>query len=102
MLPLVIKSPSLHLSTLLGHRLNTTVLKKIRAWHDIDCVVRCVDDTCCRSVNFLRTLDLDEEENKENCEMLHDAVVSWNNYNLIQADDNYDYFILHKPARVSI
>ena len=77
------------------------MLKKIHAWHDIDCVVRCVDDACCRSVNFLKTLDLDEEENKENCELLHDAVVSGNNYNLIQTDDNYDYFILHKPARVS-
>ena len=81
--------------------MNTTIQKKIHAWHDIDCVVRCVDDTCCRSVNFLKTLDLDEEENKENCELLHDAVVSGNNYNLIQIDDNYDYFILHKPARVS-
>ena len=81
--------------------MNTTMQKKIHAWHDIDCVVRCVDDTCCRSVNFLKTLDLDEEENKENCELLHDAFVSGNNYNLIQTDDNYDYFILHKPARVS-
>ena len=77
------------------------MLKKLHAWHEIDCVVRCVDDTCCRSVNFLKTLDLDEEENKENCELLHDAFVSGNNYNLIQTDDNYDYFILHKPARIS-
>ena len=87
----------------LGHRLNATVHKKLHAWHDVDCVVRCLDDTCCRSVNYLKTLDFDKEEddNKDNCELLHDAAVSGKNSSLLRNND-YDYFILKNPERVSI
>ena len=78
--------------------------KKLRAWHDVDCVVRCVDDKCCRSVNFLKTLDLDldENENKDNCELLHGAVVAGKNERFLKTDVNYEYFILHNPFKVSI
>ena len=78
--------------------------KKLRAWHDTDCVFRCLDDKCCRSVNFLKALDLDldENENKDNCELLHDAVVAGKKENLLKTEVNYDYFILYNPVRVSI
>ena len=87
----------------LGYRLNATVHKKLHAWYDVDCVVRCLDDTCCGSVNYLKTLDFDkdEDDNKDNCELLHDAAVSGKNYSLLRNDD-YDYFILKNPERVSI
>ena len=83
--------------------MNATVRIKLHASHDVDCVVRCLDDTCCRSVNYLKTLDFgtDEDENKDNCELLHDAVVSGKNDSLLRNDD-YDYFILKNPERVSI
>ena len=87
----------------LGHRLNATVHKKLHAWHDVDCVVRCLDDTCCRSVNYLKTLDFDKEDddNKDNCELLHDAAGSAKNSSLLRNDD-YDYFILKNHEKVSI
>ena len=87
----------------LGHRLNATVHKTLHAWHDVDCVVRCLDDTCCRSVNYLKTLDFDKEEddNKDNCELLHDAAGFGKNNSLLRNGD-YDYFILKNPGRVSI
>ena len=62
----------------------------------------CVNDICCRSFNFLNTLRLDENENEDNCELLHDAVVTGKKQNLLSIDVNYDYFIMNKPERVSI
>ena len=87
----------------LDHRLNATVHKKLHAWHDVDCVVRCLDDTCCRSVNYLKTLDFDkdEDDNKDNCELLHDAVVSGKKDSLPRNHD-YDYFIMENHNRVSM
>ena len=64
-------------------------------------VLRCVDDKCCRSTNFLKTLDLDKEKDGDNCELLHDAVVSTESGCLLE-NDNYDHFTLNIPARVSI
>ena len=87
----------------LDHRLNATVHKKLQTWHEVDCVLRCLNDTCCRSVNYLKTLDFvrDEDHNKDNCELLHDAVVSGKKDSLLRNDD-YDYFIMENPERVSI
>ena len=87
----------------LDHRLNATVHKKLQAWHEVDCVLRCLNDTCCRSVNYLKTLDFgkEEDDNKDNCELLHHTVVSGKNNSLLRNDD-YDYFIMEKPERVSI
>ena len=77
--------------------------KKLHAWHEVDCVLRCLNDTCCRSANYLKTLDFgkEEDDSKDNCELLHDAVVSGRNDILLQNDD-YDYFIMENPERVSI
>ena len=54
-------------------------------------------------MNYLKTLDLgrDEDHNKDNCELLHNAVVSGKNDSLLRNDD-YDYFIMENPERVSI
>ena len=54
-------------------------------------------------MNYLKTLDFgtDEDDNKDNCELFHDAVVSGRNDILLQNDD-YDYFIMENPERVSI
>ena len=58
---------------------------------NVTCVEMCVDDKCCRSANFLKTLDVDKEKYEDNCELLHDAVVS-----------TESHFTLNIPARVSI
>ena len=54
-------------------------------------------------MNYLKTLDFgkEEDDNKDNCELLHDTVVSGKNNSLLRNDD-YDYFIMEKPERVSI
>ena len=54
-------------------------------------------------MNYLKTLDFgtDEDDNKDNCELFHDAVVSGRNDILLQNDD-YDYFIMENPGRVII
>ena len=54
-------------------------------------------------MNYLKTLDFDKEEddNKDNCELLHDAVVSGKKDSLLRNDD-YDYFIMENPERVSM
>ena len=87
----------------LDHRLNATVHKKLQAWHEVDCVLRCLNDTCCRSVNYLKTLDFgkEEDDNKDNCELLHDAAGFGKNNSLLRNGD-YDYFILKNPESVSI
>ena len=84
------------------HRLNATVHKIHQAWYEVDCVLRCLNDTCCRSVNYLKTFDFDkdEDDNKDNCELLHDAVVSGKKDSLLRNDD-YDYFIMENPERAS-
>ena len=77
--------------------------KKFQAWHEVDCVLRCLNDTCCRSVNYLKTLDFGKEEdvNKDNCQLLHDAAVSGKDDSLLRNDD-YGYLIMENPERVSI
>ena len=54
-------------------------------------------------MNYLKTLDFGKEgyDNKDNCELLHDAVVSGKKDSLLRNDD-YDYFIMENPERVSI
>ena len=75
--------------------------KTLHAPHDVACVEKCVDDTCCRSVNFLKTLGVNGRTNGDNCELFHDAVVIAENVSLSR-NDNYDYFTLIRPLRVSI
>ena len=54
-------------------------------------------------MNYLKTLDFgkEEDDNKDNCELLHDAVVSGKDDNLLRNDD-YGYLIMENPERVSI
>ena len=80
----------------IGHRLNATVHIGLYAGHEIDCAIQCVHNTCCRSVNYRKSLRYDGEEN---CELLH-AVVSEQRENL-KEHELYDYLILNEPSRVS-
>ena len=76
----------LHIFLPLDHRLNSPLHKIIHALYDVACVEKCIDDICCRSVNFLKILDLDGEKNGDNCELFHDAVLtaeSFGNHEII-------------------
>ena len=93
----------LHICLPLDQRLNATLHKKLHALilNDVACVEKCVDDTCCRSVNFLKTPRLDGKKNGDNCELFHDAVLTAESYSLSQ-NDNYDHFTLSRPLKVSL
>jgi hypothetical protein len=61
-------------------------------------ITACVlEDESCRSVNFRKTSTY---EGKENCEFLH--AVDSENPELLYKDENFDYYILLQPKRVSI
>ena len=81
-----------------GHRLNSTVINYTHAHAGLDCIFLCVRDSkTCRSVNFLKTSNSDN-----NCEFLKD--ISSEKPNLVLNDSSlrYDYYILLNPNRVSI
>ena len=75
--------------------------KKLYALYDVACVDKCVHDVCCRSVNFLKTLDLEGKTNGDNCELFHDTVLTAERCNLSR-NDNYDHFTLNTPLKVCI
>ena len=85
----------------LDHRLNATLHKKLHALYNVACVEKCVDDTCCRSVNFLKTLGLDGKKNGDNCELFHDAVLTAERY-ILSRNESYGHYTLSSPLRVSI
>lgn len=80
----------------LGFRLNTTVFKTLVVSQDIDCVIECGNDPCCRSINYKKTLNL---QNEPNCEMLHNVV-----YNLsekvLESNTSYDHIFLVDTQKV--
>ena len=79
-----------------GHRLNRTVVKYIRARTEVECVMKCVDQSrFCRSINFKKHSNCEK-----NCEFLED-VSSKNHAELLLEDQSYDYYILTNPVRVS-
>ena len=81
-----------------GHRLNTTVINYVHATSGVDCIMQCLlKNESCRSANFRKT---DNCEGYENCELLK-AVDSDEPENL-KKDDNFDYYILLQPHRVSM
>ena len=78
-----------------GHRLNSTVIKYTHAYTGIECIMKCMDeDKSCRSVNFLKKTNFEN-----NCEFLQD--ISSEKLDLLLESENYDYYILLSPNRVS-
>ena len=80
----------------LGFRLNTTVLmtKFVSQW--MECVMKCVNEPCCRSINYKKTF-----QNEANCEMLHDVVYNTSEKDL-ERNFSYDYIYLNEPQKVRI
>ena len=79
-----------------GHRLIGEVIKTINTPSGVDCVYFCVrDEETCRSVNFKK-----DTNDEENCELLK-TVDSEEPVNSLKKDENFDYYILLEPKRVS-
>ena len=79
-----------------AHRLHSTVINYTHTETGLDCLLLCVrDNKYCRSINFNVTSNSDR-----NCEFLKD--VSTEKPELLLKDEDYDYYILLSPNRVSI
>ena len=66
----------------------------VPVFEKIDCVVKCVQEPCCRSINYKKT-----SENEANCEMLHDVVYDTSE-KVLKKNSSYDYVYLTNQQKV--
>ncbi|XP_028408473.1 uncharacterized protein LOC114531032 isoform X2 [Dendronephthya gigantea] len=81
-------------ATLEGFRLNSLILKETNVSSQIQCVLSCVQEPCCRSVNYREILEQDETGL---CEMLHDVI--YNTSAELQKNCSYDHVYLLTPQK---
>ena len=81
---------------LLGYRLNVSIVmtKVVSDW--LACVVECVKEPCCRSINYKKT---SISQNESNCEMLHNMVYNVSQKHL-EANCSYNHVYLNNPQKV--
>ena len=65
---------------------------------EIDCIMMCVVDECCRGTNYWKTQIVAED--MKNCEILYEVDTEFTSDVLIR-EENYNYLILREPSRVS-
>lgn len=82
--------------SLSGFRLNTTVWRTENVLEKVDCVIECVAEPCCRSINYKKTSN---PKSKSNCEMLH-HVMNEKPKKLVD-NSSYDHVYLINPQKVS-
>jgi hypothetical protein len=80
-----------------GFRLNTTVLKTKVVSQRVDCVMECATETGCRSINYKKTVSV---QNETNCEMIHD-VLDDTSEKMLENNSSYDYVYLVNPNKVN-
>ena len=79
-------------------RLDMEIIKHVHAVSGVDCIMQCLlQDESCRSVNFRKNETCGEEKN---CELLN-TVNSEEPDERLRKDENFNYYILVKPDRVS-
>ncbi|XP_028415686.1 adhesion G protein-coupled receptor E2-like [Dendronephthya gigantea] len=84
-------------STLEGTRLKYSVIKsKFVQGEMIDCLMECVTEPCCRSINYKNNWMF---ENETNCEMLHNMVYTASK-KMLEKNSSYDHAYLINPAKV--
>ena len=62
----------------------------------IDCLIECVTEPCCRSINYRKH----ERNNETNCEMLHNVVNSTTTKEVLEKNNSYDYIYLINSKKV--
>ncbi|XP_028398842.1 sushi, von Willebrand factor type A, EGF and pentraxin domain-containing protein 1-like [Dendronephthya gigantea] len=77
-----------------GTRLNSIILKRTNAPNKIQCILSCVKEQCCRSVNYGERLQHDQACR---CEMLHDVI--GNTTAELESNSSYDYVYLTAPLK---
>ena len=68
------------------------MIKSLSQW--MDCVVECVKQPCCRSINYKQT-----SHGESNCEMLHNLVYNTSE-KLLERNPFYDHVYLINPRKV--
>ena len=63
----------------------------------IDCVMDCAADQCCRSVNYKQASALQDETN---CEMLHDIVSQNTLDDMLEKTSAFNYIYMINPEKV--
>jgi hypothetical protein len=81
-----------------GYRLNVAVLNTTVTTDWLACVMECVTEPCCRSINYKNTLNL---QNEPNCEMLHNLVYD-TSQELLEANSSYNHVYLNNPPKVKL
>ena len=81
-----------------GFRLKVAVLKTKFVSQWIDCIMECATEECCRSINYKKTVPL---QNEPNCEMLHDVLYNTSE-KILEKNSSYDYVYLVNPEKVRI
>ena len=62
----------------------------------IDCLVECVTEPCCRSINYKKH----HSDNETNCEMLHSLVDNTTSQKSLDENNSYDHIYLINPEKV--
>ena len=60
----------------------------------IDCIMECVKEPCCRSINYKKTF-----QNEPNCEMLHDVIYNTSE-KALERNSSHDHVYLVNPQKV--
>ena len=81
-----------------GYRLNVTILKTKAVSDWLACVLECVTEPCCRSINYKKS---SISQNESNCEMLHNMVYN-TSQKLLEPNCSYDHVFLNNPQKVKI
>jgi hypothetical protein len=81
-----------------GFRLNATVFMAKVVSQRIDCVMECATETCCRSINYKKSMVLESESN---CEILHNVVYNVSE-KILKENTSYDYVYLFNPHKVRL
>ncbi|XP_046863743.1 uncharacterized protein LOC124457555 [Xenia sp. Carnegie-2017] len=76
-------------------RLWSNIYKKINVKNEMECIVSCAKEPCCRSINHRRRLS---QGSRSLCEMLH-SVLNKSKENDLNHNRFYDYIVLNSPFK---
>ena len=77
-------------------RLNAIPFRKMSVQTEIECIVKCVKEPCCRSTNFRKKFS---QSHKSQCEMLHGVHSDLHGKSLIKSQ-LYNYIFFNEPVKV--
>ncbi|XP_028416458.1 uncharacterized protein LOC114540535 [Dendronephthya gigantea] len=63
----------------------------------IDCLVKCVTEPCCRSINYKKH----SKDNETNCEMLHSVVDEITSQEVLEKNASYDHIYLINTTTIN-